>query len=126
MKYTGDGALMIWLLQKKFKERQAFCTSVVDTMRKLQQHLSKVIPGWAIEWQVKNLPERARFGITTGLVYALRGRSSTFLPGPVEDYAGYCINLAVRLQNHCSEISFLIHEPVLPRIQGLIKLIATA
>jgi hypothetical protein len=36
------------------------------------------------------------------------------------DYAGYCINLAVRLQDHCPAVGFIIHQPVNPKIDGLL------
>jgi class 3 adenylate cyclase len=125
MKYTGDGALMIWFLPEDVKRRQMYCTAIVQAMRKLQQRFSEIIPKWEIEWQTHLLPNRARFGIAIGLVYPLREKSDAkFFEGPVIDYAGYCINLAVRLQNHCPEVGFIIHEPILPKIEMLSKWIA--
>jgi hypothetical protein len=58
------------------------------------------------------------------LVYPLKAKSlAPEFDSPV-DYAGYCINLAVRLQDHCPEIGFIVHEPVLPKLDGLIKWVA--
>jgi hypothetical protein len=37
-------------------------------------------------------------------------------------YVGYCINLAVRLQDHCREVGFLVHETMHPDIAGLSRL----
>src|ERR1017187_9112806 len=124
IKYTGDGALMIWLLPENAQRRQAYCTAIVKVMHKLQKRFFEVIPQWEIEWQVHRLPSRARFGIAKGLVYPLRRKSSTIIDGEIIDYAGYCINLAVRLQNHCPEIGFIIHELVFPKLEGLFKYIA--
>ena len=35
------------------------------------------------------------------------------------DYAGYPVNLAVRLQDQCPQVGFLIHQPVQPQLEGL-------
>jgi class 3 adenylate cyclase len=124
MKYTGDGALMIWLLPGNVERRQKYCTAIVRAMHNLQKRLSEVIPGWEINWQTHGLPSRARFGIAKGLVYPLRRKSNLIIDGEIIDYAGYCINLAVRLQNHCPEVGFLVHELVFPKLDGLMKYIA--
>jgi class 3 adenylate cyclase len=116
MKYTGDGALMIWLLPEDLGERQRRCRTVVQAMRKLRERLGDVIPRWEAEWQVRGLPRPARFGLAKGLVHPLRAKRFTLFDGEIVDYAGYCINLAVRLQNHCPEIGFIVHGPVLPDI----------
>jgi hypothetical protein len=34
------------------------------------------------------------------------------------------INLAVRFQDHCPEIGFIVHAPLEPKIEQLVKLIA--
>lgn len=125
MKYTGDGALMIWLLASGEPSRQQTCQAIVRSLRALQQHLISLLPRWEVQWQLHSLPKRARFGIAKGRVYPLRGKSITLMPGPVEDYVGYCINLAVRLQNHCREVDFLVHSPVLAHVpEDMFKLIA--
>src|SRR6266571_431312 len=115
---------MIWLLPDDLQRCHQCSTAVVRSMRMLQCHLAKIIPQWGVEWQAQNLPHRARFGIATGFVRPLRERSVTLFDGAVRDYVGYCINLAVRLQNHCPEIGFLVHEPILPKMEGLMKWIA--
>src|ERR1035438_6638636 len=43
MKYTGDGAILIWFLPKSPDERQPFCTAIVGGMRQLQKHLATKI-----------------------------------------------------------------------------------
>lgn len=117
IKYTGDGALMIWFPPENPDQRQQYCTAIVTAMRRFRQRLAEVIPKWEVEWQIDRLPQPARFGIAAGLVYPLRSPGL----GEVVDYAGYCINLAVRLQDHCPEIGFIIHELVFPKLEGLIK-----
>ena len=121
IKYTGDGAILIWEAPNgKFEE--AFCTALVAAMRALQQQIVSSLPKWEEEWRVSRLPKAARFGIASGLVYPLKARSETLLDGEVIDYVGYCINLAVRLQNHCPELGFLVHNPVHPKLPGMTKL----
>ena len=125
IKYTGDGALMIWLAPEDTHERQQYCTAIVSAMRRFRKQLTDAIPKWEILWQINHLPQPARFGIAAGLVYPLREPGLGFHDGEIQDYAGYCINLAVRLQDHCPEIGFLIHELVFPNLKGLVKFIAS-
>lgn len=124
IKYTGDGAIMIWFPPEDEKERQIYCSAIVAAMKRFQKRLSEIIPAWEVKWQIDHLPQSARFGIASGLVYPLHGPGFGFHGGEVIDYAGYCINLAVRLQDHCPEIGFLIHELVFPKLDGLIKYFA--
>ena len=124
VKYTGDGAILIWFPPENTESRHIYCTAIVAAMRRFRQRLAKIIPKWEIEWQIDHLPQPARFGIAAGLVYPLRGPDFAFQEGEVIDYAGYCINLAVRLQDHCPEVGFIIHELVFPKLEGLMKYIA--
>lgn len=119
MKFTGDGALMIWLAEGDGEFRQRFCTTVVCVMRNLQEHISASVPEWEKEWRVTGIPRRARFGITTGQVYPL---ANADLLSTEKEYVGYGINLAVRLQNHCPEVGFLVHESLHPQLDDLVKL----
>jgi class 3 adenylate cyclase len=124
IKYTGDGALMIWFPPDDTESRQKYGTAIVAAMRRFRQSLTEIVSKWEIEWQVDRLPQPARFGIATGLVYPLKPKS--IMPDfndPI-DYAGYCINLAVRLQDHCPEIGFIVHELVFPKLEGMWKYIA--
>lgn len=124
IKYTGDGAIMIWFPPEDAEKRQIYCTAIVAAMRAFRQRLNEMTPKWEIEWQIDRLPQPARFGIAAGLVYPLSGPGFGFQDGEVIDYAGYCINLAVRLQDHCPEVGFIIHELVFPKLEGLMKYIA--
>jgi hypothetical protein len=60
-------------------------------------------------------------GIATGPVQPLQSSTNTLFPAVV-DYAGYCINLAVRLQDHCPAIGFIVHQPLQPKLEGLVPL----
>lgn len=122
IKFTGDGALMIWLTGWDGKFSDAFCTALVMAMRNLQERIAAAVPEWEKEWRTHGLPRRAPFGIAAGVVYALREPNATFFEGPAADYVGYCVNLAVRLQDHCREVGFLVHETVHPSLPGLVRL----
>jgi hypothetical protein len=37
------------------------------------------------------------------------------------DFVGYCINLAVRLQDHCRELGFLVHGDLHPELPGMLS-----
>jgi class 3 adenylate cyclase len=122
IKYTGDGAIMIWLANANGEFSEQFCTDLVIAMRSLQTKIAMIVPAWENKWRVVGLPKRARFGISSGLVYALREPSNSFFPNDPCDYVGYCINLAVRLQDHCRELGFLVHETMHPSVPGLVQL----
>jgi class 3 adenylate cyclase len=124
MKFTGDGALMLWFLPDNAESRATLCTTVVSAMRHLQAQLHASIPKWEIDWHAPPLPKRIRFGVAAGQVYPLRPVSDVILECEPEEYVGYCMNLAVRLQDHCPEVGFLIHARVMPRLPGLFPLMA--
>jgi class 3 adenylate cyclase len=116
IKFTGDGAIMIWTTADKANFTEKFCTDLVVAMRTLQTFIAKSIPDWEKSWRVHSLPQKARFGISIGTVYPMKGIDTP------DDYVGYCINLAVRLQDHCRELGFLVHASLHPNIAGLIRL----
>ena len=122
IKYTGDGAIMIWLANEKGEFSDQFCTDLVIAMRALQTRIATLVPEWEKKWRVIGLPKYARFGISSGLVYALRGEDIGFFEQSPSDYVGYCINLAVRLQDHCKEVGFLVNETLHPNVSGLVRL----
>ncbi len=121
IKFTGDGAIMLWLTGWDGKFSDAFCTALVGAMRNLRARIATIVPVWEKEWRVVGLPRRARFGIAAGSVYPLKEPSVT-LNSPIIDFVGHCINLAVRLQDHCPEVGFLVHKTVHPLIDGLLEL----
>lgn len=125
-KYTGDGALLLWLRDSGEEFSNDFCTSVVAALRHFQQQLPTKVIEWERQWLAHNLPRSARFGIATGPVHPLATPSGLTLlnGGEIADYAGYCINLAVRLQDHCPEVGFIVHAPLHPKLDGLLKLSA--
>lgn len=51
---------------------------------------------------VVDIPQRIRFGISAGSVYKL-----TYTASKKEEFIGYSINLASRLQNYCGELGFI-------------------
>lgn len=120
IKFTGDGALMLWLLKDKLPDfPQEFCNLVVEKMRQFQARLVEDLPGCQKEWHVSKLPKRVRVGISTGIVYALRPPHAVTSWTEPCDYVGYCINLAVRLQDHCRELGFFAHGVLHPEIPGM-------
>jgi class 3 adenylate cyclase len=121
-KYTGDGALLLWVRDGGEEFSNEFCTSVVAALRHFQQQLPEKIAGWERQWRTDNLPKIARFGIAIGPVQPLSAPYVTILDHEIIDYAGYCINLAVRLQDHCPAVGFIVHAPVAPELEGLISL----
>ena len=120
-KYTGDGAILVWAKDDAKALTSEFCTSVVAALRHFQQVLPARISSWEREWHTHSLPKIARFGIAIGPVHPLETDAGPFLTETI-DYAGYPINLAVRLQDHCPEVGFIIHGPLHPKLDGLVEL----
>ena len=119
IKFTGDGALMFWIHGKQEDFSQEFCNLVVQTMREFQKKLAVELPGCEKQWRVHKLPKRVRVGITTGVTYALRPPHTVTGWTDANDYVGYCVNLAVRLQGHCSDLGFLVHGDLHPELAGM-------
>jgi class 3 adenylate cyclase len=121
IKFTGDGAIMVWTSDTARPFTESFCSDLVAIMRKRQERITQAIPKWEKEFQITDLPKQARFGIAKGLVYGLYEQNHIPFSDPI-DYVGYCINLAVRLQNHCPEIGFIVHQNLHPLTLGMVAL----
>jgi class 3 adenylate cyclase len=118
-KFSGDGALMIWLLNPELQDfPQEFCNLLTTTMRAFQEEFSRQALFWEAQWRVHKLPKRMRVGIAAGVVYPVKEPYAVFEPEPY-DYVGYCINLAVRLQDYCPDIGFLVHGVLYPMVDGM-------
>lgn len=125
IKFTGDGALMVWVCREPGADFQPkFYNGVALMMREFQKTLAVHLPKLETELRVQGLPQRVRVSITSGGVYALRPPHSFTMFTEPQDFIGYCINLAVRLQSHCREVRFLMHESVRPEIPDLSRLVA--
>lgn len=122
MKYMGDGGLALWRASAPEDFDEIFCTALVAAMRQFQKRFAEVAPEWEKKLKVQKLPKRVRVGIASGMVYPLREPTPVLLPGDTVDYVGYCMNLAVRLQNHCPEVGFLVHGTLHPAVAGLVPL----
>jgi class 3 adenylate cyclase len=99
-KYLGDGGLYIWrysdLTQKDI-------INIVNRLWILANNFDKVNRQAGLEVPVFETPKKIRFGIAGGSVYKL-----TYKNSEEEEYIGYCINLASRLQSYCREIGFIV------------------
>jgi class 3 adenylate cyclase len=115
-KFTGDGALMIWLESRPKRFEEPFRSLLVYVMRQFRQEFPNAVKEWEREWGYVGLPKKVRVGIARGTVYPLREKSDglTFFEEPIKDFAGYCINLAVRLQDHCPEVGFIMNGALQP------------
>lgn len=98
-KFLGDGGLYIWryndfthqqiiiLINRLFNLKLKF--------KKILERASEVIP-------VMDMPKNIRFGISAGSVYKLNYTNTRS-----EEFIGYSINLASRLQSYCRDIGFI-------------------
>lgn len=124
-KFTGDGALLLWVqtMDKKFEQKHR--TGLVQAMRNFQRVYEEKASTWEADWQANKLPKKLRVGIAVGTVCPVfaGGGVPTDFSDPV-DYVGYCINLAVRLQSHYRELGFMVQKSVGPQVPGLVEVMA--
>jgi hypothetical protein len=119
--------LYIWTFKKglkEVKERQWDITTLVNEIWNLKTFFKNLVDACADDVPVADLPRKIRFGITAGSVYKLTYENSNR-----NEYIGYCINLASRLQSYCRDIGFIASARVeLPqkilKEYGYIKVLA--
>lgn len=99
-KFLGDGALYIFRYSD-FSERQR--KTLCYRLWSLGSGFEKIVERAADQIPVLDIPKRIRVGIAAGTVYRL-----TYSHSRREEYIGYCINLASRLQSYCREVSLII------------------
>ena len=126
-KFLGDGALYIWTFKKgikEFKDNELKNTTFINMVWNLKKFFGNVVKACSDDVPVVDLPERIRFGVTAGSVYKL-----TYSQSNRNEYIGYCINLASRLQSYCRELGFIasarigLPQKILDKY-GYIKVIA--
>ncbi|MFZ5805803.1 MAG: hypothetical protein ACOY3I_01155 [Verrucomicrobiota bacterium] len=103
-KFLGDGALFLWRYEGKEENTLQVhdIERLMNRLSSLQKGFHKVIAQCTDEVPLSMLPPRIRFGIAAGSVYRINYHHNT-----QEEYLGYVINLASRLQSYCKSIGFL-------------------
>jgi hypothetical protein len=66
IKYTGDGAIAIWVKDSGEDFDTQLCNSIVSALRRCQIELPGTVEKWEKNWRVLNLPRQARVGICHG------------------------------------------------------------
>jgi class 3 adenylate cyclase len=99
-KFLGDGAMYIWRYED-FSEKQRL--DLISTFWLLKLKFKRIVRRASESIPFLELPRKIRFGISAGTVYKL-----TYEDSHREEYIGYSINLANRLQNYCSEVGFIV------------------
>jgi class 3 adenylate cyclase len=99
-KFLGDGALYVW---RYHDFTAATIINLVNSLFNFANGFEKVVQKATEDVPVVDYPKRIRIGISAGSVYKL-----TYSNSNKEEYIGYCINLASRLQNYCRELGFLV------------------
>lgn len=99
-KYLGDGMMYVWKLNE-FNPSEI--VDLFNRLWNLKNSFNEVIKTCSDDVPVSDIPNRIRFGIAAGNIYRL-----TYKGSRKEEYIGYSINLAARLQNYCNELGFII------------------
>lgn len=98
-KFLGDGALYVWRL--KPNEEKALGTKIVLALHNLYRTYPTEILDEIDELNIRAAPKRIRVGIAQGEITELQADYG-------QEYAGFAINLAARLQHYCTPIGFLV------------------
>jgi class 3 adenylate cyclase len=98
-KFLGDGALYIWKYNDFSHEELVL---LVNRLYNLRLCFDEIIKHASDEVPVMDIPNNIRFGIAAGSVYKL-----TYSNSGKEEFIGYSINLASRLQSYCRDIGFI-------------------
>jgi class 3 adenylate cyclase len=99
-KFLGDGGMYIWRYED-FTEQQRL--ELISTFWLMKLKFKTIVRKMRELIPFLDIPKKIRFGISAGSVYKL-----TYEDSHREEYIGYSINLASRLQNYCSEIGFIV------------------
>lgn len=101
-KFLGDGGLYLWLVGKHAAFGEHELVALMNRLWTLKRHFRQVMASAAAAIPLPNLPTRIRFGLARGVVYALPRADTRQV-----EYAGYCVNLASRLQGYCRDLGFI-------------------
>ena len=104
-KFTGDGLIIIW--KEKPEDGTEFGERIVRALRLLQERFSEFIRDLHTENNAQ-LPNRIRVGISRGGLFPVK---TTRGSGDPDDFVGYVINLACRIQT--LRCGFVVTEHVL-------------
>lgn len=102
-RFLGDGALYVWTFNRGQKEKKMKdIVYFINRMWNLKIRFDEVVKKALEDVPVADLPRKIRFGFSSGSVYKLNHKNSN-----QEQYIGYCINLASRLQSYSRELGFI-------------------
>lgn len=100
IKFLGDGMLYIWKFNDFKKDN---IVEFINRLWNLKISFDDVVEKCSEDVPVIDIPKNIRFGISAGSVYKL-----TYQNSKRDEYIGYSINLASRLQNYCKELGFIV------------------
>lgn len=102
-KFLGDGALYVWTANSERElTRSTFVIPLCNRLRDLRKNFARVVALMKHHIPIASIPREIRVGLAMGDVLRLSRRDSQ-----KHEYVGTCINLASRLQSHCTGIGFL-------------------
>jgi len=105
-KYLGDGMLYIWKYNDFSREN---LIRFVNRLWNFKINFNEILLKCSEDVPVIDIPQKIRFGISAGSIYRLIYKNSKN-----DEYIGYSINLASRLQNYCKELGFIFSGRVNP------------
>jgi class 3 adenylate cyclase len=121
-KFLGDGLLIIWDYNMFDKHN---LVRLFNRLWTLKRNYSRINSKAIEDVPVIDIPQRIRFGLASGTIYKLNYKDSG-----TDEFIGYSINLASRLQAYCPELGFIASARISPSMKDLekhsyMKIIAT-
>jgi class 3 adenylate cyclase len=98
-KFLGDGGLYIFDYKSFDDDDRAI---LINRLWNLKNNFDKIVEKATEEIPILDIPKRIRFGISSGTIYRL-----TYSNSNNEEFIGYSINLASRLQSYCRQIGLI-------------------
>lgn len=124
-KFMGDGCLYLWIPPAGKSISPDFVAYLCNRLWNIKHRFDRILKSCADDVPVVEVPQRIRFGLARGTIYKLTRADKSG-----EEYIGFCINLASRLQKYCAQLGFIasarigLSEPHLAK-HGYIKVVAT-
>jgi len=101
VKFLGDGGLIIWALPESPPDQRDSILSLLNRLYVARRSFPDVVEACKEDFGLTAMPEKLRVGLAAGEILRLASL------GGGQEFVGFPINLASRLQGYCRGLGFL-------------------
>lgn len=101
VKFLGDGGLLIWLLPEEDEGQLSFLLALLSRLYIARRSFGDVVETFKDDFGLPRMPDKVRIGLAAGEIVRLNSVAGE------EEFVGFPINLASRLQGYCRGLGFL-------------------